>query len=502
MAEYKELQTPAEYFHDNIPWIMEGQVVDTNDPNQMGRVRAWIPALDGESFDIDTIPWADYASPFGGFTVAYPAGENTIPNNSNAAYGFWAIPKIGSTVCVFCMNGSPTSRFYFASTLRLHRNRSLPAGRNTDFNGKQGPWGDAGDGSGNLNPIQPAYNNLRTQFQNKTTQSEAITRGAYENAVAQGSNNRDGSDGYTVNPADPSYLDPQTYCLVTPGRQAIIMQDDPHFARLRLKTAEGHQIIFDDANERIYVSTSKGNTWFEMDQDGHVNVFGAQSISFRTGGDFNVYADGNINMEAGKGFNLITTGGDARITTSQSFQVAASQNIVQSACGIFDMNVQGAMHLTASDDLDLRSNQGIYATGDSGVEIMSGAGMDITAANNIDVNGENLYTTTSKTTSIGSNKDIIISGMRNVGMSGLNTIVEGIASLGFNLQLIGGNTASNTVILTEPVGDVPGPIKAGTANTADEATCADQAAAPSVVPGFEPWTRPASTTPRGPFWKP
>src|ERR1039458_7512920 len=99
---YKEFQTSSEYF-DNNPFIMEGQVVSNSDPDQMGRVKAWIPAWDGENFDINSIPWASYASPFFGFTVAYPAGENNIPNNSAAAYGMWAIPKVGATVLVFCI---------------------------------------------------------------------------------------------------------------------------------------------------------------------------------------------------------------------------------------------------------------------------------------------------------------------------------------------------------------------------------------------------------------
>jgi len=498
MAEYKSIQTPAEYYHDNIPWIMEGQVVDTNDPNQMGRVRAWIPALDGEDFDIDVIPWADYASPFGGFTVAYPAGEATIPNNADSAYGFWAIPKIGSTVCVFCMNGNPTARFYFASTLRLHRNRSLPAGRNTDFNGRQGPWGDSGDGKGNLNPIQPAYNNLRTQFQNKTTQSEAITRGAYENAVAQGSNNRNGSDGYTANPADPSYLDPQTYCLITPGRAGMIIQDDPHFARLRMKTAEGHQIIFDDANERIYVSTSKGNTWIELDQDGHINIFGAQAVSVRSGSDLNLFADGNINMEAGKGFNLICNAGDARITTARSFQVVATQNIVQSACGIFDMDAEQGMHLTAAKDLNVRSNQSFNVTGDSGVNVKSGGNLNMAASGTTSLKAGSIRATAPEV-DIGGN-DITINGELSVGISSLVTTVFGIGFMGV------GTDESEVIIqpnaTSGPVPPVPPAQQASDAQTAGTATCAEQAAQPSVVPEFEPWTRPVSATPRGPFWKP
>ena len=369
----------ADRFPESNPFIMEAQVVATNDPDQMGRVRAWVPAIDGENFDIDQLPWADYATPFAGFTVDMPAGEGQSVNNSHAGYGFWAIPKVGSTVLVFFLNGNPTNRCYFGSMFRLHRNRSLPAGRNVDFNGLAGPWGDAGDGTGNLNPIQPAYDNLRTQFQGKITQSEAVTRGAFERAVAQASNNKDGQEGYSPSPADPSYLDPQTYCLVTPGRNAIIMQDDPNFARLRLKTAEGHQIIFDDANERIYMSTARGNTWIELDQDGHINIFGSDSVSIRSGKDLNFFADGSINFEAAQGVNIKADAGDVRVTAGQNIQVQATGSIVQSACGIFDLNGEGTVRITAANNLDMKAGQSAAVTGGTTVDLKGGSALNAQA---------------------------------------------------------------------------------------------------------------------------
>jgi hypothetical protein len=452
---------------DTDAFIREGQVVDVADPDQMGRVRVWVQSWDGENIDTPNIPWADYASPFFGFTVDYPAGEANIDNHSSAAYGMWAIPKVGATVYVFCKNGSASTRCYFAGSLRLHRNRSLPAGRNSDFNGKQGPWGDTGDGTGNLNPIQPAYDNLRTQFQNKVSQSEAMTRGAYERNVAQASNNKDGSEGYSANPSDATYLDPQTYCIVTPGRNAIIMQDDPHYSRLRLKTAEGHQIIFDDANERIYVSTSKGNTWVELDQDGHINIFGASSISMSSGKDINLFAAGSINMEAAGagGINLTATKGDARVTTAQSFQVSATQNIVESACGFFDMNSEQGVHVTAAQDMNLRSNQSLNMTGDAGISVMSGAMLTASASTGVSISGTTL----------------ILSGTTSVDMGSAGPVTLS----GSPLNLNGPPIAAPNV-----------------ATIAAEASCADQAIAPAIVPTFEPWTRPVSDVQRGPNWKP
>jgi hypothetical protein len=367
-------------------YIMEGQVVASNDPDQMGRLKVWIPSVDGQNFVIDELPWTDYASPLAGFTVDMPAGGTPVANNSHAAYGIWAIPKVGASVAVFFLDGNPQARFYFACTPRLHRNRSLPAGRNVDFNGKPGPWGDAGDGDGNLNPIQPAYDNLREQFQDKINTSEAITRGFYERQVAQAKNAKDGTEGYSTSPADESYLDSQTYAWVTPGRHAIIMQDDPKRARLRLKTAEGHQIIFDDANERIYVSTAKGKSWIELDLDGHINIFGSDSISVRSGKDINFFADRDINIEANRAINMKANTGSIKIDTAKSFHLNASESIIQSACGIFDINSESSIKVTADAMFDLRSGSSLKITSDSTMDIKSGAGLKATAPR-IDLNG-------------------------------------------------------------------------------------------------------------------
>lgn len=385
---YEQFQQSSEFFHDGIPFIMEGQVVFTEDPDQMGRVKVWVPALDGENIDIQAIPWAEYASPLFGFTVEYPAGGVPVENTSHAAYGFWAIPKIGATVYVFCLNANPSHRCYFASSLRLHRNRSLPAGRNFDINGKPGPWGDAGDGKGNLEPIQPAFDNLRQQFQDKLESSQAITRGVYERQVAQAKNNKDGKEGYIDGAKDPSYLDPQTYCWVTPGRHAIIMQDNPKFSRLRLKTAEGHQVIFDDANERIYISTAKGKSWLELDQDGHVHIFSAQSISMRAGVDMNFFADRDINFEAHRSFHVKANTGDIRFNTAKSLHINTKEKVMISACMDIDVSSEKNIKITSLESTHLLSKKMTRISAKEGIDINGGKHI-IESANVIHLNGPN-----------------------------------------------------------------------------------------------------------------
>lgn len=331
------------------PGLIEGVVVDTSDPQEMGRLRIWCPAVDGDDPDITTLPWARYVSPLAGQAHSYPGGgggEAVGP----VSYGFWAIPKIGAIVLVSFLYNDYNQRIYMGSFFREHGNRSLPAGRNTTSGELQ---------SDSYDPIEPALSNLKAQFGDLTS-SIAKTRGAYERQVAQPADAKTPDEGYDIRVVkapekDAGDLDPQTYCITTPGRHAVIMQDNPKYARVRVKTAEGHQVILDDANERIYVSVAGGQAYFEMDKDGHVHVFGAESISLAAGADFNISAAGSVNIAAGRNVNigaagyarisacddLSLSGGKVDITSGAAMNILAAGQILQTGSTIH-LNGPGA----------------------------------------------------------------------------------------------------------------------------------------------------------------
>jgi hypothetical protein len=296
--------------------FIEGVVRDTNDPQQMGRIKVWCPAVDGENQSLEYLPWATYVSPLAGQAYDYPAGAEGKPSPGPVAYGFWAVPKVGATVIIGFLYGDPNLRIYMGSYFPDHGNRSLPAGRNYP----SGPQSDT------IETIEPATSNMNVQFQGKLTASEALTRGVYERQVAQALTDKDGKEGYQQGVVETGSLDPQTYCLVTPGHHALIMQDSPTNSRVRIKTGSGNQVILDDANERIYVSTAKGQTWIELDQDGRVHVYAADSIDISSGGDINIGAKGSVNVQAGGNINLNATG-HARVSACKDISVAADANV-------------------------------------------------------------------------------------------------------------------------------------------------------------------------------
>lgn len=335
--------------------LMEGIVVDTNDPQQMGRFKAWVPAIDGDLYEIDDLPWVTYVSPLAGQTRDYPAGPGGTKTSGFMAYGWWSVPKAGACVVIGFLYNDPNRRVYVGSYFRDHGNRSLPVGRNRPDLGNT-PYSDT------LEPAEPQNSNLNAQFQGKLTASEAKTRGAYERQVAQDKTEKDGTEGYQtdlITPTDAktgdALYDPQTYVLTTPGRHALIFQDNPETGRARLKTAAGHQIILDDANERIYVSTARGASWIEMDQDGRIHVYGADSISISTGGNFNVTAVGSLNLNAGGDVNIQAggalklagcktanlSGAGVNLESTAGFNILAAGNLLQTASNIH-LNGPGA----------------------------------------------------------------------------------------------------------------------------------------------------------------
>lgn len=340
----------------NYSTFVDGLVVDTNDPQQMGRVKVWCPAVDGENNKPENLPWARYISPFAGQAIDYPAGSGSVAPGP-VSYGFWAIPKQGATVVIGFLYGDRNLRFYLGSFFPDHGNRSLPAGRNAAGGA---PTSDS------FETVEPTNASLQQQFNGNLSASQAKTRGAYERQVAQALTDKDGTEGYqqslTETGGSTKQLDPQTYCITTPGRHALIMQDHPETGRVRIKTAEGHQVILDDANERIYVSTAKGNTWLELDQDGHVHIYAGADISMSTAGDFNVSAKGNVNIQAGGNINLDATG-----------------HAYLSACSDIALSSDGTFYATSSADMHLKAGGASNITSGSTIELNGGGSIHQTA---------------------------------------------------------------------------------------------------------------------------
>ncbi|MDE1830666.1 MAG: hypothetical protein KGI25_10130, partial [Thaumarchaeota archaeon] len=404
--------------------ITVGRVMDTNDPNQMGRIRVYIPSLDRDTSLVGDLPFAMYCSPFAGHQHVQSRGPTTKYSYGPVAYGFFSIPKVGTDVVVAHLDGNPQYRIWFGAIQGVYLAHTLPHGRFT-FNNDSAAQPD-GPLTSTESPIQPQYDNLTNAYTRTTSVApndsatsttpranfewrsrgidyQAAGLGALQQASPtqnisdiaddrnlsftepDGTNFKGGNftQGYAKSrvepdiPYDPSIvdggvnLDPQTYSLTTPGFHAWSMDDRPENCRIRLRTTSGHTVILDDTNERIYVATANGNNWVEMDQDGSIDVYSSRRVSIHAAMDVNIKTEGTFRVTASQGIHLIS-GGDVRVTSGGDTQLSSTGQTNVQANGDISVQTQGSLqvlsgsslNLTASSDINLLANgQGAFTSG-------------------------------------------------------------------------------------------------------------------------------------------
>jgi uncharacterized protein (DUF2345 family) len=86
---------------------------------------------------------------------------------------------------------------------------------------------------------------------------------------------------------------------------------------MRFRTTAGHQIILDDTNERIYVSTAKGKSWIELDENGTINVYSDSKLNITGNNDVNIHSNENLNLSAAKRVNIVSEQGSIQLSANK-----------------------------------------------------------------------------------------------------------------------------------------------------------------------------------------
>jgi hypothetical protein len=336
-----------------------GIVKNNADPAQQGRLQIYVPAYDANSFNVADLPWATYVSPFGGVTANFavgPEGE-TLPGIS--AYGFWAIPKNSAQVLVGCIDGNPDNRFWVGCVYIPEHNRTLPAG----IDGVTSEIDESG-----VYP-QKDFPHAQEKLQKAGLWKGSThfkTRGGYERSVSHPSNknnNKPTDNGYAPKPLEPAKADSQAVSLTSPGRHMFVMSDVDEHCRIRLKTTNGSQIILDDTNERIYISTAEGKNYIELDEgNGKIYVYSDSKVSIRAKNDLNLYSDENINIVANKRVHIKSEERSVHVTakcdvtlksTNADVLIAASRDLKLKTFNGPQAGALGAETVQTSNPLDV-----------------------------------------------------------------------------------------------------------------------------------------------------
>ena len=398
--------------------VTVGQVVDANDPQQMGRLRILCPAL-GDSPDmlIKDIPWASYLSPFGGTVDVGSRGRSDDLTTGPVAYGMWAIPKVGATALVVCIDGDPRFRVWVGCMHGQFLPHTLPHGRFSN-NDRFGEGEPAGPVSSEEEPIQPTAQQLELAFtKSQDTVSAGIpatpkvnnewkTRGA-DHGVSKINNEQIRSDfsdislyqddedqGYSKSRIQPNLTsevtgdvkDSQVYSWTTPGFHAMSMDDSPDNCRIRLRTTHGNQILLDDTNERIYISTPQGDSWIEMDEKGNIDIYAKRNISYHAEKDINFTAGGTFRVKAAKGIHLISETEFRIHAKAEDVQLISGANVRIQSTADTEIKTGGSLIVETAVDINMKATgAGILASG--GVLNLNGGGNVLITGPRIDLNG-------------------------------------------------------------------------------------------------------------------
>lgn len=127
---------------------------------------------------------------------------------------------------------------------------------------------------------------------------------------------------------------------------------------VRLRTAQGSQIILDDRTGTIYMNNRSGTGWMEMNNNGDVDIYCQGTFSVRAVGGFNFHTDNNISAQADEGIYLKSLGGGGIKLQ------AAGGNVDMTSLNDFRITAQGGeLHVNTGGNILLSSRANIHLNG-------------------------------------------------------------------------------------------------------------------------------------------
>lgn len=395
--------------------LVTGIVVDTDDPLQNGRLRIFCPLLNDDPAKLHHLPWAVYISPLSGVisNADYSRGTGKYPEKTKGAvaYGWWGIPEQGAKVLVGCIEGDERRRFWIGCIPEHQETHTL-------FHGRYDWSGDGGEPDGPLSstgdPIEPLYTNAGKAFNEDRKSREWKTRQAEYQATAVDIDEHDapndskttyldeqfaqiseaetdewvkpivGAHGYdwSGNKAVGSHKASRVFGFSTPGGHAFSFDDRAFNSRIRIRSATGHQIILDDTNERIYLSSNEGASWIELDSNGNIDVFSERRISVHAEKDINFTTDESFRVKAKKGIYMYagdTEGqepldegspedgeirmhstGDTHLMIEKNLRTLVEDDWLTEVGGNSCMSIAKKFNLQVGDEINIIVNNGDY----------------------------------------------------------------------------------------------------------------------------------------------
>lgn len=160
----------------------------------------------------------------------------------------------------------------------------------------------------------------------------------------------------------------------------------PYSEYFRIRTRTGHQLLFHNSEDLIYIGNARGTTWIEMTSNGKIDIFADDSISIHTQNDLNIRADRDINLEAGRNINMRSASGRVQIDVATDFNLTVGSNGKIAVKGDYETVVDNNTKVVTAGNFNLRTDGDNKFTAAANTHIRSGD-RHFETANRIDMNG-------------------------------------------------------------------------------------------------------------------
>ena len=320
--------------NDPGPYI--GMVKNNTDPTRSGRVQVFIPQFGGVETDQAHWVTVSYASPYGGSARRPNIETPPAPDNEyhlvNHSYGMWMTPPdIGNMVLVIFIGGDTNNGYWFACIQPDISHFATPAIGGSKY---MEPPRDPGLNAALRSPPYPnvEFNQRNKILREKWKEFLTIPKPVhyYQCFKLLNQGLEDDKIRGVVSSSSQRESPSRVFGISTPGRDVkediipatdkdseivaaregghTFVMDDGNVEGIdqlvRLKSANGHQILMNDKEEVMYIGNCNGTTWMEFTGDGKILVYGKNDITFRTEKNFNIHADNDINMFAKKNIKM------------------------------------------------------------------------------------------------------------------------------------------------------------------------------------------------------
>lgn len=422
-----------------------GFVKEVVDSKRAGRLKVWIPEFQGREDDPNAWILCRYCSPFGGATSWRSLSQTEFDNfgKTQQSYGFWAVPpdKDNEVLVVF-PNNDLSRALWIGSVFKEYMNFMIPgipySTNNKNLNGTALPVAEynkfdreSGDTAKPLDPVRPWHR----------TRSEAIGNQGLINDKVRGittssAQRESPSNVYGMNTPGPLHSTIEGARL---GGHSFVMDDGQDSEYIGFRTRSGAQVKIDETNGLIYAINKKGTAWIQMDEDGNVDVFSAESISARSRKDINFRADRDVNIEAGQNINVKA----AKDTDAELAYVGEGQG----QGGDIKVQALNNHHTTVEESQFRRIKNGNYdsviETGNSTTQIQGNSNNTVTGnvINKYESNFDNLVSG-NQTSEVSGNLTLTVGGNLVYDISGS----VGMSSSNVQISTSGGINSSGNII--------------------------------------------------------